>query len=122
MPGVIPETLIALDGDQVVGTASIVENDLSSRPDLSPWMASVYVDDRYRGQGVGSQIVRAIVAEASALGVKRLYLITHDRMSFYQRLGWEEIERVHYRGEDVTVMSTLLKGTGEDEAIAEKQK
>ena len=42
--------------------------------------------------------------EAATLGIERLYLITHDRMSFYRRLGWTAMECVHYRGEDVTIM------------------
>ena len=103
-PGTIPETFVALDGDQIVGTASLVANDLSLRPDLTPWMASVYVDAQYRGLGVGSELVQAMIAEAAALDVEQLYLITHDQMSLYRRLGWQEIERIAYRGEDVTIM------------------
>ena len=67
-------------------------------------MASVYVDAVHRGRGVGSRIVSAIMDEAKKLGIERLYLITHDQMDFYRRLGWTAIDRVHYRGEDVTVM------------------
>jgi len=103
-PGTIPETLVALDGGIVIGMASIVEIDLSTHPELSPWMASVYVDAAYRGRGVGSIVVRAIMDEADKLHIERIYLITHDRMSFYRRLGWIAMERVHYRGEDVTTM------------------
>jgi GNAT superfamily N-acetyltransferase len=103
-PGTIPETLVAVDRDQVIGMASIVENDLSIRSDLSPWMAAVYVDASHRGRGVGSVIVRAIMDLAGESGIDRLYLLTHDRMSFYRRLGWTTMERVHYRGEDVTIM------------------
>ena len=113
-PGMIPETLVALHGQHVIGMASLVKNDLSLRPELTPWMASVYVDTPYRGCGVGSQIVRAVLAEAAALALERLYLITHDRMTFYRRLGWTRVERVRYRGEDVTVMRySLTEAAGE---------
>lgn len=113
-PGMIPETLVALHGQRVIGMASLVENDLSLRPELTPWMASVYVDTPYRGCGVGSQIVCAVLTEAAALALERLYLITHDRMTFYRRLGWTPVERVRYRGEDVTVMRyDLTEAAGE---------
>ena len=54
VPGMIPETLVAVEHDQVIGMASIVESDLTARPELSPWMAAVYVDAAHRGRGVGS--------------------------------------------------------------------
>ncbi len=95
---------VQVNGVQVIGMASIVESDLSTHPDLSPWMASVYVDAAHRGRGVGSCVVRAIMDEAKTLGIERLYLITHDQMSFYRRLGWQTMESVHYRGEVVTIM------------------
>lgn len=104
VPGIIPETLVAVENGQVIGMASVVENDLSIRTDLSPWMAAVYVDEAQRGRGVGSAIVRAIMDLAGESRIERIYLLTHDRMSFYRRLGWTPIERVHYRGEDVTIM------------------
>ena len=57
-----------------------------------------------RQRGIGGQLVRAVVADAKALGVPRLYLITPDRMAFYRRLGWTEQEVVEYRAESVTIM------------------
>ncbi len=103
-PGQIPEMLVAVANGRVVGMASIVTNDLSSRPDLTPWMAAVYVMPEQRGRGIGSLLVQAILAEARWLELPRLYLITPDKMAFYARLGWREMEKVEYRGELVTVM------------------
>lgn len=100
----IPTCFVAVEDDQVMGSASIVHNDLSSRPDLSPWLASVYVGETYRNRGVGSALVQRIVAEAQKLRVDKLYLITPDRQSFYTRLGWKSMEDVFYRGEQVTMM------------------
>lgn len=103
-PGQIPEMLVAVVAGQVVGMASIVTNDLSSRPDLTPWMAAVYVTPEQRGRGIGSLLVQAILTEARRLELSRLYLITPDKMAFYARLGWREMGKVEYRGELVTVM------------------
>ena len=36
---------------------SLKENDLWSRKDLNPWMASLYVVPEYRGKGIGSSLV-----------------------------------------------------------------
>lgn len=102
--GGVPSVVVAhLDG-ALLGSASLIESDMSTRPDLTPWLASVYVLAPHRERGVGSALVTRIEAEAAAAGVARLYLYTPDRMSFYARLGWVAEERVAYLGEDVTVM------------------
>ena len=110
----LPHTLVALDGDLPVGTASIVASDMRTHPELTPWLADVFVDPTARGQSVGSQLVGAIEAEAAKLGIGTLYLFTPDRESFYLRLSWETMERCEYRGESVIVMRRHLSASNEN--------
>ena len=42
----IPWAMIASEDDSVVGTASLVGNDVNARPDLSPWQGALL-------QGIG---------------------------------------------------------------------
>jgi N-acetylglutamate synthase-like GNAT family acetyltransferase len=74
-------------------------------PDLSPWLAAVYVVPEYRHPGIGAALVNAIVAKATALGVGALYLSTVGREAFYARLGWQVVDR----REDKIVMSKPRK-------------
>ena len=106
----LPVTWVALDGEWVVGTASLAERDLETRPDLSPWLVSVYVNAADRRQGIGSALVRHVVEQARRRGVETLWLFTPDQAPFYRRLGWQPVERVPYRGEDVVVMKRQLSG------------
>lgn len=106
-PKKIPETFVVLLEDEIIGTATIVENDMETRLDLTPWLAAVYVKSEYRSQGIGSRLVQALMDEAAALGIERFYLFTPDRVSFYARLGWKILEETEYRGENVTVMYYL---------------
>ncbi|GAK55678.1 acetyltransferase, GNAT family [Candidatus Vecturithrix granuli] len=100
----VPLTLIALlDGD-VVGTASLIEYDMDTRRDLSPWLASVYVIPAQRGKGIGTELVQAIVAKAKEFKIPKLYLFTPDKEHFYQRLGWQTQEHTEYRGHKVVIM------------------
>ena len=101
----IPGTFVALDGNRLVGTASIVTHDMSTRLDISPWLSAVYVPPKFRNRGIGSRLVRKVMQEAQILGAKRLYLFTPDRMRFYTRLGWNILEQTRYYGEDVVIMS-----------------
>jgi len=105
----IPETFVALENDEIVGMASLVEDDMGTRPELTPWLAAVYVLPEFRSRGIGLTLVKAAIEEAKALGVERLYLFTPDRVRFYSRLGWKVIEHTQYRGQNVTIMSYEVK-------------
>jgi GNAT superfamily N-acetyltransferase len=101
----IPTTFVAMLRDRLAGSASLVAQDMSSRGDLSPWLASLYVAPEYRKRGLGTALVRRVAQEAQALGVATLYLYTPDQEAFYARRGWSTMEQVLYRGYRVTVMS-----------------
>jgi GNAT superfamily N-acetyltransferase len=104
----IPTTLVAVDGDQAVGCASLIEHDMLTRPELSPWLAGVFVPREHRRRGIGAALVERVVTEARSLGVPRLYLYTPGSGALYRRLGWSVVERTFYRelwGEtEVTIM------------------
>ena len=44
----IPLTLVAFDHEIVVGSACLIDNDMDTHPELSPWVASVIVRPEYR--------------------------------------------------------------------------
>lgn len=104
-PNRIPTTFIAMGGGEPLGTASLVEDDMSTHRDLSPWLASVYVTPAARGRGVASALVRRVVRQAAAMGVTRLYLYTPDARGLYAKLGWQMIAEEHFEGHPVTIMA-----------------
>lgn len=104
----IPLTLVAFQDGQPAGTASIYVHDMDTRPDLSPWLAAVYVGPAFRKQGIGSALVKAVENAARKLKIERLYLFTPDQERFYARLGWSVFERVEYRSQGVVVMDKYM--------------
>jgi predicted N-acetyltransferase YhbS len=100
----IPTTFVACEGDLLLGSASLVVSDLDIRPELTPWLASVFVAPAARNQGIGQLVVQRVMAEARDLGVPQLYLFTLDRELFYARLGWQLRERAIWRGREIAVM------------------
>ncbi|OYU73760.1 MAG: hypothetical protein CFE45_36475, partial [Burkholderiales bacterium PBB5] len=82
----LPVCRVALLAGQPVGVANLVANDADDRPDWTPWLAGVVVRDDCRGQGIGSRLVRAVLADAHRLGVPRVYFGTSGP-GFYHRLG-----------------------------------
>ena len=101
----IPGTFIAFENQKFLGTAGLVENDMSTRPELTPWVAGVYVDPEFRNRGVGAALVKTVMFEAKCIGIKKFYLWTANRMNFYSMLGWHFFERTNYLKKNVTIMS-----------------
>ena len=104
----VPIAFVALgdDGD-IVGTASLIFDDLEGDP-RNPWLASVYVPPEHRRKGVASVLVGAVEDAARRIGYDRLYLFTTSAASLYAVLGWRALELCDYRGEHVQVMDKSL--------------
>jgi GNAT superfamily N-acetyltransferase len=100
---VIPTTFVAEDAGEQLGSACILADDMSSHPELTPWLASVYVNEIHRGKGIGSTLVKRVMQHAQENGVKRLYLYTPDQEQMYARLGWQLFSREPYNGTPVTI-------------------
>jgi N-acetylglutamate synthase-like GNAT family acetyltransferase len=101
----IPLTVVALEGNEVLGSASLVLHDMETRMELTPWLASVFVGEPYRRRGIGAELVRRIMAEAGKLEVPLLYLYTVHSEKFYAGLGWTLLERTNYREQKVVIMT-----------------
>jgi GNAT superfamily N-acetyltransferase len=104
----IPLALVAIEGDELLGTVCLKLQDMDTRAQLTPWLAGLYVAAPRRRQGIGTRLVAAIEQRAKELAVGRLYLYTPESESFYARLGWQVSERCRYHGFPVTVMTKHL--------------
>ena len=100
----IPSMLLAVDGNEVLGTAALVESDMDSHPELTPWLASVYIRADQRGRGLGKQLVKALMDFASQQKIPQLYLFTPDQAPFYAKLGWRIVSEETYHDTPVTIM------------------
>lgn len=101
----IPTTWIALDGDDWLGSVSLLQNDDARIRQFSPWLATLYVRPQARGGGLGAQLVAHCVQAAARLQVGYLYLYCQPQLvPFYQRLGWHRHVELPLGPLQVTVM------------------
>lgn len=104
----VPIAFVALgDDDGIVGTASLIFDDLEGDP-RNPWLASVYVPPEHRRKGIASALIRTVENAARRIGYDRLYLFTSTAPSLYAGLGWRALEQRDYRGEHIQVMEKSL--------------
>jgi N-acetylglutamate synthase-like GNAT family acetyltransferase len=101
----VPLTVVALDDEKVLGSASLVLHDMETRMELTPWLAGVFVGEPYRRKGIGAELVRRIMVEAGKLDIPLLYLYTVHSERFYAALGWVLLERTSYREQNVVIMT-----------------
>lgn len=105
----VPSVLIAVEGDELLGSANLVPCDLPARPALTPWLAQLFVEPTRRRHGVGAALIRAVLDRAGACGYDRAYLFTSGTLpQYYARLGWRTIEHLPYLGKERIVMDYAL--------------
>jgi GNAT superfamily N-acetyltransferase len=89
----MPLTLVLLVNDVPAGMASLTAHDLDERPDLSPWLAGVFVAPEHRGNGYAARLVRAVEQAATDAGIPALWLYTRVAEGLYAKLDWQTAER-----------------------------
>lgn len=106
----IPKSFVVIDdAGNLMGTFALKLEDLSTRPDLSPWLGSVVVAPQHRSKGVGTFIVREAERMAKELGYSQLYLYTPDQEVWYAKQGWKLIEHSFSGKYPISLMSKLLE-------------
>ena len=102
----IYESFVALLDSVPVGTATVLDHDIDTerRPDLTPWLAAVYVIPEARRQGIGEKLVSHATAYAQSKGFETMYLWTTDRRDWYEKLGWQLIEQFYRNNDQVSFL------------------
>ena len=90
-----PMTWIAIERTMPVGMVTLKTNDLWSRKDLNPWLASLFVLPEYRKRGTGKNLIDVAIKGASYLEHKILYLFIDANnkvlYNYYTRMGWNYV-------------------------------
>jgi len=102
--GTLPLSLVAMEGDELLGMVSIIFDDLPGHEHLNPWLASLFVLPAHRGKETGSRLVHEAEKSLIRNGVPAAYLFTESARSFFEKLGWQTIERATCNGHPVAIL------------------
>lgn len=84
----VPAWYAVLDGDgNIIAGLGVIENDFHKRPDLTPNVCAVYVEEAWRKQGLARLLLDHVCRELADKGIHDAYLIT-TRTDFYEHCGW----------------------------------
>jgi len=92
-PG-LPHCFVLLADGEPVGTASLTATDLDERPDLTPWLAGVFVVPEACGQGHATRLVAAVEAAGRSASIPKLWLYTNTAEGLYARIGWRSVAAI----------------------------
>lgn len=78
--------LILVNDNNLIGFISIFPKDCNEENDLTPWYATMYVKEEYRGNGYSKVLNDAILKEAKSRKFSTLYLKTNLE-NYYEKFG-----------------------------------
>lgn len=99
-----PQTLVLLSGGTPIGTATLARHDLEERPDLTPWLAGVFVVPEARGRGHVGHLLTAFDEACRAASIKTAWLYTNTAVLLYLQAGWRVAEVIQRSGKLPTTL------------------
>jgi len=89
----------ALSGDKIIGYCTFLKTDYYPENRYSPWISSIFVDEKYRGNRVSQKMIEVVIEYAKSQSFGRVY-IPSDMIGFYEKYGFSKIdELVNYDGD-----------------------
>ncbi len=74
------------DGERQIGLARIVSDYATFA-----WLCDVFLDEDYRGRGLGKWLMQTVLSHPDLQGLRRLVLITRDAHGLYRQSGWDSL-------------------------------
>ncbi len=110
-----PQTFVLLADETPAGTATLARRDLEERPDLTPWLAGVFVVPEVRGRGYVTHLLAAFDEACRTASIRTAWLYTNTAERVYLRGGWQVAEIVQRQGKRPT---TLMRRDFTSETLA----
>lgn len=90
----LPQTYGAFINNEIIGMYQFLYEDLFVRPDIYPWLSNVYVDERYRNNGICRKLMETVKENArNNINFNELYLYT-KHVNLYEKFGWKYISDI----------------------------
>ena len=93
-----PQTFVLLVDGEPVGTASLVVHGLDERPDLTPWLAGLFIVPEARSHGHAMHLIRAVEDACRSAEIGTVWLYTANAERVYARVGWHSVETIEREG------------------------
>ena len=94
-----PQTYGLFLDDKIIGMYQITYSDLFIRPDIYPWIANLYIDEKYRNKGYGGLLISSIKESViKNTEFKEVFGYTHHH-NLYEKYGWKFVSNTELEDE-----------------------
>ena|ERR1700730_4485339 len=87
LPKELPDFFVIFKDNKIIGSIGLEVYGAAAL------LRSMIVLTDYRGKGTASLLVNQLISHAKAKGIRKLYLITNTAEKYFERKGFEKIER-----------------------------
>lgn len=106
----IPQAVVALEGENLMGVAQVKIRELSLYSQHEHWLGGVFVKPEFRGKSVGLTLIQQAVELAHTYDIEALYLQTlRLDGGLYRKIGWKPVEVFQHDGHTKLLMVNQLK-------------
>lgn len=79
--------IVTNDKNEIIAGLGVIENDFHKRPDLTPNLCALFVEEKYRKLGIAKALLDNACEQLSQAEINTAYLLT-THIDFYERCGW----------------------------------
>ncbi len=99
----LPVRMVAFVDGELAGTITLRDRALRVMPEYHPGLGGLFTVAPHRGQGIGTELVRAGMNLAREQGYERVYAATVTAHGILARLGWKRVQAVSLRDEQTVL-------------------
>lgn len=104
----LPVRLVAFANGELAGTVTLRDQAMHTLPEYFPGLGGLFVAEQYRSQGVGSELVRAVMNLAREQNHENVYATTVAARGILERLGWQLVQPVSHGDEQLLLYRCAL--------------
>jgi GNAT superfamily N-acetyltransferase len=108
----LPVRLVAFTDGELAGTITLRARALQAMPDYQPGLGGLFIVERHRGRGIGTELVSAGMNVARDQGYEWVYAATVTANGILERLGWTVVHAVSHGDEQTTLYRCELETRG----------
>lgn len=90
----------AISDDEIIGYCTFLKTDYYPENRYSPWISTIFVDEKHRGNRVSQRMIETVIEYAKTQHFLRVY-IPSDMVGFYEKYGFIKIDELMNYGGDI---------------------
>lgn len=104
----LPKLYALIINDTLIGTYSLEEKDDIDNESYTPYLANVYIKEKYRHQGYSKLLIQDAKNKSISLGYDTLFLHSHH-LNYYEKYSFTFIKEVSTKYGNKRIYSCSLK-------------